>query len=358
MVCRLRGRAFTLVELLVVIAIIGILVALLLPAIQAAREAARRGQCANHMKQAALALHNYHDTYKTFVFGHGGTNGPGHPQPTPIQTNWACRSGWTSLAPFLEQQSWFDEISGAVTIGSNTYQPWGPYPWNGGYVPWRTQFPTLLCPSDGNAPNKPANAIGRNNIVFCQGDRPTGGMWQTNTRGVFGYLWGNPMSKITDGTSTTIALGERCVGTPPTTMNGGPIRSRTAFPVGAWAPPSACLALQGTATNYVTSVQTKNYQGHRFTDGRGVRNLFVTAIAPNGPSCMQNYGDWHYGYYTASSYHPGGVNVAMADGSVAFISDSIETGDPTRSPVRAGPSPYGVWGALGTINGGESIDDF
>lgn len=125
-----RGRpGFTLVELLVVIAIIGILVALLLPAVQAAREAARRMQCSNNLKQLSLALHNYHDTYKTFVYRSGGTccSSVGGLQ----NSNRARLSGFVPLLPFYEQGPLYDRI----VAGDAANPPHGPHSWSG-WVVW------------------------------------------------------------------------------------------------------------------------------------------------------------------------------------------------------------------------------
>jgi len=146
---------FTLVELLVVIAIIGILVALLLPAVQAAREAARRTQCTNNLKQLGLALHNYHDTYKSFpargVFGAANT-GP------PMR---AYHHTWIeAILPFIEQQPLYDSVNHNAPV-------WG-QPIVG------TAVPAILCPSDSTAPDSPAQS---KNIAWTNYAVPTAWDW-------------------------------------------------------------------------------------------------------------------------------------------------------------------------------------
>jgi prepilin-type N-terminal cleavage/methylation domain-containing protein len=121
-------RAFTLVELLVVIAIIGILVALLLPAIQAAREAARRTQCNNNLKQIGVALHNYHDVFKSFVYMKGGTNGYG--DASRFDGNYNRRSGIISLLPFMEQGALYDIIQAGDPTTTPPVHLGGAAPWS------------------------------------------------------------------------------------------------------------------------------------------------------------------------------------------------------------------------------------
>jgi prepilin-type N-terminal cleavage/methylation domain-containing protein/prepilin-type processing-associated H-X9-DG protein len=346
-------RGFTLVELLVVIAIIGVLVALLLPAVQAAREAARRSQCTNNLKQIGLSLHNYHDVHNALVSRTGGTQGP---SPWNDSNNGQL-SGFIGLLPFMEQGPLWDEISGGVEFPpgpGGRATPFGPAAWRTDYRPFRQQVPTLLCPSDGpGADRNPANTQGRSNYAFSSGDSINNNAYDRPTRGPFGYHYYLRFATVTDGLSNTIAMGERVIDTA-----NRMVRSGTAINVGpVHQDPTLCLAT-AVGNRYRDGVTTRSESGLTWADGRPAWNGISTVLPPNSPSCMADDRSWQWGLWSASSHHPGGVNALMLDGSVQFISETINTGRldlPEVGRTSGLPSPYGVWGALGSMGGGEAV---
>jgi prepilin-type N-terminal cleavage/methylation domain-containing protein/prepilin-type processing-associated H-X9-DG protein len=349
-----RGRGFTLVELLVVIAIIGILIALLLPAVQAAREAARRSQCTNQLKQFGLALHNYHDTNKVFPQARGCEANTWHDE--------GVLNGFVALLPFFEQQGLYSTIQKPLTVGATTYPAWGPVPWDGGYAPWVQKISTLHCPSDGVWDDNGPGNIANSNYAFSLGDSLWCNDWDCNGRygrGMFMYRKNRSFADLIDGSSNTTAMSERCVGR----MGDRAIRGNVAngnTPDQYPASPLNCLATMGVGGQYAATatVMTANdwATGQRWPDGRMMYCGFTTVLPPNKPTCMPwTDNDWTWGVFTPTSYHPGGVNVCMGDGAVRFISETIDAGNPAAVEVSAGTSPYGVWGALGSIKGGEAV---
>ncbi|MGL4944621.1 MAG: DUF1559 domain-containing protein [Thermoguttaceae bacterium] len=370
----LLRRAFTLVELLVVIAIIGVLVALLLPAVQAAREAARRMTCTNQLKQLALAAQNYHDTNGSFPAGNGYIKHPTIMVGTPpVPRAISYYSPFMMLTPFIEQQAIYDLAVSGANAGLD------PEPH---LEPFGAEILTVQCPSDRNA--KEGAAI---SYAYSLGDWPSAATVADNPRGVFspGPRW-NSMASVVDGTSNTIIFSEKCVA-------GNAKTKRNTFPIkGAWA------EIPGMATTAVTSLPVyacmstidgrKEYlaagvpaddrgrlTGKRWSDGRPVFTSFTTLLPPNSPSCtlqgtaaapLIDFCSFRAAM-SASSEHSGGVCVARVDGSVQFVSDTISaittgySNDPTGAatnaakPVTSGASQFGVWGALGSINGGESV---
>jgi len=355
-----RSRlGFTLVELLVVITIIGMLVALLLPAVQAAREAARRASCLNNMKQIGLALHQYHSTYNCFPFLRGGTSGL-----CDYTSNCGMLSGWVMLLPFIEQASLYAKFSSPQTVGGTYYPPWGPAPidpYQTGYAPFNLEVNLLQCPSNPQS-YRVAGQPGQTNYHFSLGDsivRDDGAgnfIWndvERFPRGIFGYYTATKMAEITDGTSNTIAISEAAKGTEM-----GLIRGAAAFSVlGAQANPSICAALRGDSGRYVIQVipNTRPWVGIYWHAGVPLMNGFTTVLPPNSPTCLFGNAWQGPGIISASSYHPGGVNALMADGSVQFVNETIDCGQIGSAPSVAGPSVYGVWGAMGTKNGGETV---
>lgn len=348
-----RFRGFTLVELLVVIAIIGILIALLLPAVQAAREAARRSQCTNNLKQFGIGLQNYHDANRAFPPRKGGTN---HvpPDPKRITGNWLRLSAFVPLLPFMEQQNAYSFIQ----TGDPESPLGGGAPWNSRPI-WKQQPESFLCPSDPMAAPPPLGAYGQNNYAFSQGDSIATILNATTNRGMFASQLSVRLSDVLDGTSNTIAMSERARasfgigGKKPALVKQGTVISITTIA----ANPGQCLAqIGGNPQFYATSGNVKGFFGTTFPDGQSERVGFTTVMPPNGPSCNidgNGNADTPGGVHAASSYHPSGVLGVMVDGSCRFISDQIDTGNLSLPEVTNGPSPYGVWGALGSKAGGE-----
>jgi prepilin-type N-terminal cleavage/methylation domain-containing protein/prepilin-type processing-associated H-X9-DG protein len=360
-----RARGFTLVELLVVIAIIGVMVGLLLPAVQAAREAARRMQCSNNLKQLALANHNYESTFKVLPARKGGT-GAGVSNATGNSNRLAV--GFVGIMPFIEQQQWYDQIAAGDPAAGIT--PMGRRPWEG-WAPWNISVAMFGCPSD------PGNQIGQvnrpqNTYSFCLGDQATNNRDSQNLRGIFSHSRGARLGDVTDGLSNTALLSERLI----QAENGGDtiasvganqiqIVLGNAVIEGSAANPTLCRAAT-LGQFYVAGTQVHRRSGSRWRDGQPVWVGFNTVLPPNGPSCTHpNSGstagvtDHENSLLPPSSRHPGGVQVAFADGSVTFISDSIDHGNlaaalPANN-IPQGMSPYGVWGALGSKNGGETV---
>ncbi|TWU65652.1 MULTISPECIES: DUF1559 domain-containing protein [Crateriforma] len=396
----LRRSGFTLVELLVVIAIIGVLVGLLLPAVQSAREAARRMACSNNFKQMGIALHNYHSTFKSFPQQMGGSHYT-HTADSRV-TQRLYLSGLVALTPFIEQQPLWDTISNPYDRNQDgvwdpgyDFPAMGPGPWWTSYPPWMTNVSTLRCPSDTGVGSP---ALGRSNFAFCVGDniqlvhsggRNERGVYQSGdinssganiksrgtgessswsslakerNRGMFWSRHRTRMRDCVDGLSNTIAMGEiaTTVGqneiiselrlnvgtdvlTDPSYCNGGVDPLRPEF----WLPNSAFAGNMGTGNQI---------RGGRWADGRIQYTSFQTIKPPNSFNCFAG-NDASQGISSASSRHPGGCHVVMGDGAVQFISEGIDTGNQNAPPAYGGqPSAYGVWGAMGTRSSRETVE--
>ena len=355
---RPAGRGFTLIELLVVIAIIAVLIALLLPAVQSAREAARRIQCTNNLKQIGLALHNYHQANGSFPIGGttaiaGGTYGL-------KEWTWGSWSVHAMMLPYLEQSPLANAANFSLTtqLGAGTYI---------NATVFNANIAAFLCPSDGLGGTS-ASSLSNNNNYFGSIGTTTYPSAQTAT-GIFAPGTSNQstggslnhivygIQAVTDGTSNTVAFAEGAVGDLSHFTNFRDGISWTnsgayyqAFD--AWAKQSYILAgIQKCSLMWTTKQDqsTPEDKGWRWASPATGHSLFNTIVPPNsptapwsgcrpdcGPGCQVSNGQ----YENSTSFHPGGCNVGFADGSVKFIKSSIA---------------MKTWWSLGTKAGGEVI---
>ena len=383
---KIGKRGFTLVELLVVIAIIGMLVALLLPAVQAAREAARRMQCTNNLKNLSLACHNYNDVHNSLP-----------PYCDARQTGRSNNINWlVFILPFVEQNAIYDMVesggTGASVNGEVEWLPWRTLnptsggtgervnTWSENYRPWQATFALRNCPSDGNANQPPTGSFhGTLNYRASLADRVldieshTDSRTASSLRGAFaqftlnnGQRRGRGFAAILDGTSNTFLLSEGLIATA-----GDGLSARTGVahggPTGSGEPSNCVAAIDpNDRTRIGNGWQGVDYQGRRWNCNEFSYASFTTILAPNTVSCIMWGNSGVNGtIMNASSNHPGGANHSRVDGSVTFVTNSVNTGDSTFNGwwahewvplVTSGQaSPYGVYGAMGSINGSESV---
>ncbi|MDR1925545.1 MAG: DUF1559 domain-containing protein [Planctomycetaceae bacterium] len=340
---------FTLVELLVVIAIIGLLIAVLLPAIQAAREASRRMACSNNMKQWVLASHAYHDTYEEL------------PRQYNNSINASRWSATALLLPFMEAANTFEALRSTSGI----------LPWSTNDYPHKKNFAAVQCPSDGLVTEIGPNSA-KGNIVFSSGD----GVLQSSgvitasdhaqnvsSRGVYIARFAKTFESISDGLSNTISISESVSGSGDNTNKviGGINNSGGAIQDGGndRIKPSACInnAYSSSDRQLLANPLTGQWRCSRYLDAVQMYTSFNTVMPPNSPTCKRTDGEDVWGLYTASSYHLGGVNCGITDGSVRFVNDIVDTNhlpDSIQGRNLTGESHFGVWGAMGTPQGGEA----
>jgi prepilin-type N-terminal cleavage/methylation domain-containing protein/prepilin-type processing-associated H-X9-DG protein len=366
---RSAARGFTLIELLVVIAIIAVLIALLLPAVQAAREAARRSQCTNNLKQIGLAVANYESAngaypmamYQGPAIGYGG----------PIGTWYAGTTAFTALLPFFEQTPLANaynysvasyDLADRTVLGSgiaSLYCPSDPFVSQGGPADATSNFGTYISTTQTLYHNSYGVCMGiwtnsafptpANSLTAPFNGSPLVTAAQSNGNGVFAYQASNKLAQVTDGTSNTIGLGEVAYGLIPTTSG------RTGLNVWAFA-------------------------GYNIGDSGVVASMYGVNPQKRFPVTNTNYVSWYSPgppmmlSMSVGSFHPGGANVGMADGSVRFLKETIASfpanAVPATNYATSGPGPYlngfntygmfsgtqmPIFNALSTRNGGEVI---
>jgi prepilin-type N-terminal cleavage/methylation domain-containing protein/prepilin-type processing-associated H-X9-DG protein len=340
----MRRRGFTLIELLVVIAIIAILIGLLLPAVQAAREAARRAQCVNNLKQIGIAIHNYVSTAKVLPFGKGASYAPVLPG-TPVYARWSAHS---QLLMFIEQGNLFNSINFNLPpetpgmAGAVPFMP--PYqdPNRENSTASRTQLAVFLCPSDGPpVPDWPGgtNYLGNQQTWACdlsEGNPPTIAPNEV-PQGIFYYLSQVSFADVTDGLSNTAFFSEKIRGT-------GVANPKTDLLVTNNQSSLNATYQDCTSINQMTAPPLTSRQGMSWVMGEMCCTTYNHVAPPNQLSCaglnfpgsMANMSM----QVPPSSRHTGGVNMLMGDGSVRFLKNSVA---------------LTTWRALGTRNGGETI---
>jgi prepilin-type N-terminal cleavage/methylation domain-containing protein/prepilin-type processing-associated H-X9-DG protein len=366
---RTRLRGFTLIELLVVIAIIAVLIALLLPAVQSAREAARRSQCTNNLKQFGLAIHNYHSATQAIPpsgaragYGPWGCARPGGANSWP-----QYYSMKTHLLPYLEQQAVFNSFNfmqnaGPLTSSENKWMTLGGWINSTAYL---TKIPVFLCPSDPNPGNTAVansnypNNIGTNRAYAQVNWTPNGPFyqlsWDSAIRDVISF------DDVSDGLNSTAIFSEWVKGTGNINSDGlgmvyggagQPIVCDTTLRNNKTPNPDYVLYTTKCQNNTARLFAFKGEYWHLGDTGRG--GFYTHSTPPNQRSCFCSedggraalsalplpYAEDPETLVGASSYHPGGVNVLFMDGSVRFIKSSVN---------------YQTWMAISTTGQGETV---
>ncbi len=325
---RTKRRGFTLIELLVVIAIIAILVALLLPAVQQAREAARRTSCKNNLKQLGLALHNYESSHRVFPPGSLG-----------FPYVWSAHA---QLLPYVEQGSLQGNLNFDVPpLNAFNVGGFDAVEVNKNDLAAQVRLPLMLCPSDKDA--VPGSNYGGISYPACAGSGVNGSSAAddgsiSNADGIIFSFSKMGFRDVVDGTSNTVAFGEQLIGDGQNSApNGQDFRHRVVeLPTGTQTTPAACAV--GSAPAW------SGQRGAKWINGHLADTMYNHWYGPNSkefPDCQN--GLHNFALVSARSAHTGGVQIALVDGSVRFVSDSID---------------LAIWRSLATRQGGEVIGEF
>lgn len=356
MLGRRRLSGFTLIELLVVIAIIAILIALLLPAVQQAREAARRTQCKNNLKQFGLALHNYHDNFQMFprvVQGPSRESGAGN--------GWRGYSAHTMILPYMDQAPLYNILSDAInqnrlTTGEATVPP-DIETASGTFQNLGMNARSLAafnCPSD----SPPQDRRDWNNYAVSTGANKGWGMAITDENGMFNQTTWVRMGDLSDGTSNICAVSE-IVTSDQGGRNGDQtdltrVREGAGIAGGNAAPDSvsngitlANVQAWGQAAQAITTING-NRVGERWYRGQSSRTSFNSLLTPNSkfPNVTFHCAGCNFdgrGLHAARSKHTGGVHTLSGDGSVRFVSENVD---------------WATWQRYATRNDGQPVGDF
>lgn len=335
-----KQAGFTLIELLVVIAVIGILVSLLLPAVHAARESARRMSCTNNLKQLGLALHNHESSKREFPSG--VIRQTWEQQPTWSEGHWAW-GVFANLLPYIEQNNLHDELHlDKPLLGAPpTFQI---LPEHQDLV--NKHVGLFLCPSDFETVldqrYRPVN------YVACLGSGVQTSTQEAGTdRDSDGVFFANSRMRprdVSDGLSNTIAFSETTLGHGSPGPDGYVVSDPPGSAEDVWAAlmPWEASSLSDSACQSATAFGVT--RGNTWAATSHLSGFFNAYLPPNSQQsdCIIHF-SFSPGWVAARSRHPGGVNVALVDGSVRFVSDSID---------------LGIWRALSTRNGNEVVGEF
>lgn len=341
-------------------------------------------QCTNHLKQIMLAIHNYHDTQGSMPAGQCEIP---HSNKSALTGSWVgnsrCWSAQFIIFPYMEQNATYDAIAsmrvGQYYAGEAYGHHWDWADWH--YFRIDKQISTFRCPSDSNKCHmggastaylgvmNTSYLASRGDCTYHNGSwtaySPNDHQQRSNRRSAFPCLFWHNFSAIVDGLSNTVGFSEGVISAD----TGRGIKDCVAHSAAADPdnnPLKACALSNLTDASDRSTIKSSittvyNVRGSRLTYGVSAYSAFSTVMPPNNPACISS-ASWAggvnaYGIFAPTSNHMGGVNCAVLDGAVRFVPDTVDCGTLTAKQADYGTpidSPYGVWGAFGSICGGES----